>query len=57
MATRGWERRMGIEDKRIVLHVHRPTPDDRILWDGRDAPIMPWGPDARRARSPASSDA
>jgi len=43
----GWERRMGIEDKRIMPHFHRPTADGRILWGGRDAPFKAGGPDAR----------
>ncbi len=46
----GWERRMGIEDKRVMPHFHRPTPDGRILWGGRDAPIAPEGPNPRRDR-------
>ena len=44
----GWERRMGIEDKRIMPHFHRPTPDGRILWGGRDAPLLAGPPDPRR---------
>ncbi len=48
----GWERRMGIEDKRIMPHFHRPTPDGRILWGGRDAPVSPVGPNPRRDRDP-----
>ena len=48
----GWDRRMGIEDKRIMPHFHRPTPDGRILWGGRDAPVARRGPDARRERTP-----
>jgi len=47
----GWERRMGIEDRRIMPHFHRPTPDGRILWGGRDAPHAPEGPNPRRDRS------
>ncbi len=47
----GWEKRMGIEDKRVMPHFHRPTPDGRILWGGRDAPIAPGGPNPRRDRS------
>jgi len=43
----GWEKRMGIEDKRIMPHFHRPTADGRILWGGRDAPFKSTGPDAR----------
>lgn len=48
----GWEQRMGVEDKRIMPHFHRPTPDGRILWGGRDAPIAPEGPNPRRDRDP-----
>ena len=48
----GWERRMGIEDRRVMPHFHRPTPDGRILWGGRDAPVSPIGPDPRRDRDP-----
>jgi glycine/D-amino acid oxidase-like deaminating enzyme len=48
----GWERRMGIEDRRVMPHFHRPTPDGRILWGGRDAPVSPVGPDPRRDRDP-----
>jgi glycine/D-amino acid oxidase-like deaminating enzyme len=48
----GWERRMGIEDRRIMPHFHRPTPDGRILWGGRDAPHAPEGPNPRRDRFP-----
>jgi glycine/D-amino acid oxidase-like deaminating enzyme len=48
----GWTRRMGVEDKRIMPHFHRPTPDGRILWGGRDAPVARRGPDARRERTP-----
>jgi glycine/D-amino acid oxidase-like deaminating enzyme len=47
----GWERRMGIEDKRVMPHFHRPTADGRILWGGRDAPFMATGPDARHDRN------
>jgi len=43
----GWERRMGVEDKRIMPHFHRPTADGRILWGGRDAPISAGPPNAR----------
>jgi glycine/D-amino acid oxidase-like deaminating enzyme len=46
----GWDRRMGIEDKRIMPHFHRPTPDGRILWGGRDAPYSPVGPNPNRDR-------
>lgn len=49
----GWERRMGVEDKRIMLHFFRPTPDGRILWGGRDAPFSAEGPNPRRDRDPA----
>ncbi len=48
----GWERRMGVEDRRVMPHFHRPTPDGRILWGGRDAPHSPIGPDPRRDRDP-----
>jgi glycine/D-amino acid oxidase-like deaminating enzyme len=48
----GWARRMGIEDKRIMPHFHRPTPDGRILWGGRDAPVARRGPEARRELTP-----
>jgi glycine/D-amino acid oxidase-like deaminating enzyme len=48
----GWERRMGIEDKRIYPHFHRPTPDGRILWGGRDAPFSAEGPNPRREDDP-----
>jgi glycine/D-amino acid oxidase-like deaminating enzyme len=48
----GWERRMGVEDKRILPHFHRPTPDGRILWGGRDAPFSAEGPNPRRDRDP-----
>jgi glycine/D-amino acid oxidase-like deaminating enzyme len=47
----GWEKRMGIEDKRIMPHFHRPTPDGRILWGGRDAPYSPEGPNRARDRN------
>jgi glycine/D-amino acid oxidase-like deaminating enzyme len=33
-------------------HFHRPTPDGRILWGGRDAPVSPIGPDPDRDRDP-----
>jgi glycine/D-amino acid oxidase-like deaminating enzyme len=46
----GWQRRMGIEDKRIMPHFHRPTPDGRILWGGRDAPISTRPPTPARDR-------
>ena len=48
----GWERRMGIEDKRIMPHFHRPTADGRILWGGRDAPIAAGAPNPRYDRDP-----
>lgn len=48
----GWERRMGIEDKRIFPHFHRPTADGRILWGGRDAPFSPVGPNPKYDRDP-----
>jgi glycine/D-amino acid oxidase-like deaminating enzyme len=49
----GWERRMGVEDKRIMPHFFRPTPDGRILWGGRDAPISAVGPNPRHDRDSA----
>ena len=48
----GWEQQMGIEDKRIYPHFHRPTPDGRILWGGRDAPFSAEGPNPRRESDP-----
>jgi glycine/D-amino acid oxidase-like deaminating enzyme len=48
----GWERGMGVEDKRIMPHFFRPTPDGRILWGGRDAPFSAAGPTPRRDRDP-----
>ncbi|KAB2380488.1 NAD(P)/FAD-dependent oxidoreductase [Actinomadura montaniterrae] len=48
----GWDGGAGVEDKRIMPHFHRPTPDGRILWGGRDAPFAPAGPDPRQDRSP-----
>jgi glycine/D-amino acid oxidase-like deaminating enzyme len=48
----GWEKGMGIEDRRVMPHFHRPTPDGRILWGGRDAPVSPIGPDPGRDRDP-----
>jgi len=48
----GWERRMGIEDRRVMPHFHRPTADGRILWGGRDAPASPIGPDPGRDHDP-----
>jgi glycine/D-amino acid oxidase-like deaminating enzyme len=47
----GWERGVGVEDKRVMPHFHRPTPDGRILWGGRDAPFSAEGPNPRRDRS------
>jgi glycine/D-amino acid oxidase-like deaminating enzyme len=43
---------MGIEDKRIMPHFHRPTVDGRILWGGRDAPFSPIGPHPKFDRDP-----
>ena len=48
----GWERGMGIEDKRIMPHFHRPTADGRILWGGRDAPLLAGPPDPARDSDP-----
>ena len=48
----GWDQRMGVEDKRIYPHFHRPTPDGRILWGGRDAPFSAEGPNPRRENDP-----
>jgi glycine/D-amino acid oxidase-like deaminating enzyme len=48
----GWDQRMGIEDKRVYPHFHRPTPDGRILWGGRDAPFCTEGPNPRRESDP-----
>ena len=48
----GWKRRMGIEDRRVMPHFHRPTADGRILWGGRDAPVSPIGPDPLRDHDP-----
>jgi glycine/D-amino acid oxidase-like deaminating enzyme len=48
----GWQRRMGIEDKRIMPHFHRPTADGRILWGGRDAPFAAGGPTPTFDRNP-----
>jgi glycine/D-amino acid oxidase-like deaminating enzyme len=48
----GWQRRMGIEDRRVMPHFHRPTADGRILWGGRDAPVSPIGPDPLRDHDP-----
>lgn len=43
---------MGIEDKRVMPHFHRSTPNGRIPWGGRDAPISPIGPNPRHDRDP-----
>ena len=43
----GWQRGMGIEDKRVMPHFHRPTPDESHPVGGRDAPFVHRGPDAR----------
>lgn len=51
-ATVGWERGVGVEDKRVMPHFHRPTPDGRILWGGRDAPFAAEGPNPSRDRDP-----
>jgi glycine/D-amino acid oxidase-like deaminating enzyme len=51
-AAVGWQRRMGIVDKRIMPHFHRPTADGRILWGGRDAPFVESGPNPRWDRNP-----
>jgi glycine/D-amino acid oxidase-like deaminating enzyme len=48
----GWERRMGIEDRRALPHFCRPTPDGRILWGGGDVSLSPIGPNPRRDRDP-----
>lgn len=48
----GCNRRMGIEDKRIMPHFHRPTADGRILWGGRDAPFIASGPSSSLDRDP-----
>ncbi|MHB8319556.1 MAG: NAD(P)/FAD-dependent oxidoreductase [Acidimicrobiales bacterium] len=48
----GWTPKVGIEDKRVMPHFHRPTPDRRILWGGRDAPFSPVGPNPRWDRNP-----
>jgi glycine/D-amino acid oxidase-like deaminating enzyme len=47
----GWDRRMGVEDKRIMPHFHRPTPDGRILWGGRDSIYAREGPNKQRDRN------
>jgi glycine/D-amino acid oxidase-like deaminating enzyme len=48
----GWAGGMGIEDKRIMPHFHRPTADGRILWGGRDAPLLAGPPDPSRDSDP-----
>ncbi|KAA0233432.1 MAG: Gamma-glutamylputrescine oxidoreductase [Acidimicrobiales bacterium] len=48
----GWSDRCGVEDKRVLVHFHRPTADGRILWGGRDAPFMPGGPNPKHDRNP-----
>ncbi len=48
----GWGQGMGIEDKRIMPHFHRPTADGRILWGGRDAPLLAGPPDPARDSDP-----
>lgn len=48
----GWSSGMGIEDKRIMPHFHRPTADGRILWGGRDAPLVAGPPDPGRDSDP-----
>jgi glycine/D-amino acid oxidase-like deaminating enzyme len=55
-ARAGWDRRMGIEDKRIMPHFHRPTPDGRILWGGRDAIYSREGPNKARDRNQYAFD-
>jgi glycine/D-amino acid oxidase-like deaminating enzyme len=47
----GWERGMGIEDKRVMPHFHRPMPDGRILWGGRDSIYAREGPNKARDRN------
>lgn len=48
----GWAGREGAEDRRDGLHYFRPTPDGRLLWGGRDAPIRASGPDERFDQDP-----
>jgi glycine/D-amino acid oxidase-like deaminating enzyme len=43
----GWKHREGVEDRRDGLHFFRPTPDGRILWGGRDAPMRATGASPR----------
>lgn len=43
----GWRAREGAEDRRDGLHYFRPSPDGRILWGGRNAPMHADGPSAR----------
>jgi glycine/D-amino acid oxidase-like deaminating enzyme len=40
----GWERRIGIEDARNLLHYYRLTPDNRLLFGGSDAIYYYGGP-------------
>ncbi len=40
----GWRSRAGMEDRRVFHHYFRPTVDGRILWGGRDAPMVPGEP-------------
>jgi glycine/D-amino acid oxidase-like deaminating enzyme len=46
----GWDRRMGIEDRRAFPHSSRPTPDGRILWAGGEVAVSPIGPNPGRDR-------
>lgn len=46
----GWDQKMGVEDRRVMPHFHRPTPDGRILWGGRDAPLHAAAPDPEQDR-------
>ena len=43
----GWDAREGAEDRRDGLHYFRPSPDGRILWGGRNAPMHANGPHVR----------
>ena len=40
----GWEKRVGIEDARNLLHYYRLTPDNRLLFGGSDAVYYYGGP-------------
>jgi glycine/D-amino acid oxidase-like deaminating enzyme len=51
-ASVGFDPPVGVEDRRVMHHFFRPTPDGRLLWGGRDAPIAPDGPDPARERDP-----